>query len=47
MHQEKGSIYSLDTINNEGPPTKMMSKPYFKCLNIGLHTVIIYIKNIE
>jgi hypothetical protein len=38
MRKEKGSIYSLDTINN-GPSCKNGKKPYLKCTMTSLSTM--------
>jgi hypothetical protein len=39
MHQEEGSMYSLNTINNGALLQKTRNKPYIKFLDIGLPTV--------
>jgi hypothetical protein len=45
MHQEEGSIYFLDAINNQVllGPAKMTSKPYIKCLDNGWSTLTLIV----
>jgi hypothetical protein len=38
MRQKEASIYSLKHHIKWGPHTKMMNKPYLKCLNISMLT---------